>query len=160
MPDRERGAPKLIVDILVVARSQVLLVRYKDAARYDGQAGWFLPDDFLRHAEHPLAAARRILREQVGLDGAASELAYIESFGGDANGPAWHLVFHHALELDAIPEIVPGPGILEAQWFPLDGLPSRDAVAHHGWAIDVIGAVLDMERGANEAQRAGKEGDR
>lgn len=25
-----------------------------------------------------------------------------------------------------------------AEWFPLDGLPPRSEVAHHGWALSVL----------------------
>src|SRR5205085_221376 len=57
---------KLVADVAVVAEGEVLLVRYANTAKYDGQTGWFLPDDFLAHLEHPDDAARRIVREQTG----------------------------------------------------------------------------------------------
>jgi ADP-ribose pyrophosphatase YjhB (NUDIX family) len=124
---------RLVADVAVIAGGRVLLVRYRDTARYDGQRGWFLPDDFLAYAEHPTDAARRILVEQVGVM-ADPFLARVESFG---NG-AWHLVFHHVARLDDEAELSPGPNTLAAEWFGLNALPQASEVAHHGWALDVL----------------------
>jgi len=133
--------PKLVADVLVVAQEQILLVRYRDARKYDGQQGWFLPDDYLAHAEHPTHAARRILREQAEIELEDVSLSYIESLGGD-QGDVWHLIFHHKLELDKIRAVVPTGNVKAAQWFALDALPAREDVAHGGWALDVIEEVL------------------
>src|SRR2546422_11259633 len=82
---------KLVADVAVLADRQVLLVRYQDTRNYDGQRGWFLPDDYLMFVEHPDEAAARILREQVGVAAPRITLDHIESFGG---GPtARHLIF-------------------------------------------------------------------
>jgi len=48
---------KLVADVAVLADRQVLLVRYQDTRNYDGQRGWFLPDDYLMFVEHPDEAA-------------------------------------------------------------------------------------------------------
>src|SRR5207247_3477140 len=66
----ERGCTvhKLVADIALFSGRRVLLVKYRDVARYDGQRGWFLPDDFLVHEEHPQDAAKRIAREQTGVE--------------------------------------------------------------------------------------------
>src|SRR5439155_603670 len=48
---------KLVADVAVLADRQVLLVRYQDTRNYDGQRGWFLPDDYLMFVEHPDGAA-------------------------------------------------------------------------------------------------------
>jgi ADP-ribose pyrophosphatase YjhB (NUDIX family) len=124
---------RLVADVAVIVGGRVLLVRYRDTARYDGQRGWFLPDDLLAHAEHPTDAARRILVEQVGVM-ADPFLARVESFG---NG-AWHLVFHHVARLDDEAELSPGPNTLAAEWFGLNALPQASEIAHHGWALDVL----------------------
>jgi hypothetical protein len=58
---------KLVADLALIAEERVLLVGYADPSRYDGQRGWFLPDDFLAHGEHPDDATRRIVEEQSGL---------------------------------------------------------------------------------------------
>ncbi len=67
---------KLVADVAVVAGDRVLIVRYKDVSRYDGQKGWFLPDDHLGHGEHPDRAAERILREQVEITSTGSRLRH------------------------------------------------------------------------------------
>ncbi|HEY5574743.1 MAG TPA: NUDIX domain-containing protein [Anaerolineales bacterium] len=141
MDGKECKIHKLVADVLVLAQGQVLLARYDDVRKYDGQEGWFLPDDYLAYGEHPHDAARRILREQVGLDTDGIALSYIESFGGEGGG-IWHLIFHHKVELDQIPGMTPLTNVRAAEWFPLEHLPERPAVAHEGWAIDVIEEIL------------------
>jgi len=121
----------------VLAEGSVLFVRYEDVAAYDGEAGWFLPDDVLRHLEHPTRAATRIAKEQVGVELAGdARLGLIESFRG--NDGSWHLSFHHVAEFATPPDIRPGPGVAEARWFRLDALPPRSEVAHKGWALGVL----------------------
>ena len=128
---------KLVADVALDAGGQILLVKYEDTSRYDGQQGWFLPDDYLEHLEHPRDAAARIVREQIGLDAELS-LAEIESFGDGV----WHLVFHYRGSLPAPLPISAGDNVAAAEWFPLDALPDPSEVAHHGWALDVISKVV------------------
>ena len=128
---------KLVADVALFARDHVLLVKYEDTARYDGQAGWFLPDDYLEPVEHPNDAAIRIVREQVGLEPSDLSLAEIESFG---NG-AWHLIFHHRGVLTEPTAPTQGDNVGAAEWFPLDALSDGSEVAHHGWALDVIAKI-------------------
>lgn len=129
---------KLVADVAAVSGGRVLLVKYRDTRKYDGQEGWFLPDDYLEHLEHPDDAAKRIAREQTGLSIEAPRLAHIESFG---NG-AWHLVFHYTVELDAALSPSPAENVVAAEWFQLEALPPRSEVAHDGWAIDVLERVV------------------
>lgn len=133
MTEPQCDAHKLVADVCVFADGHVLLVRYRDVTKYDGEHGWFLPDDFLGHGEHPLRAARRILTEQVAIEGRPA-LGFIESLG---NG-AWHLIFHHRLDLAIRPRIVPSAAVAGADWFPLDALPASKEVAHGGWALELI----------------------
>jgi ADP-ribose pyrophosphatase YjhB (NUDIX family) len=130
-------AVKLVADVAVVADRRVLLVRYEDVSRYDGQRGWFLPDDYLTDGEHPDAAARRILREQAGLE-LEPALAEIESL---SNG-AWHLIFHYRAAAAAPDAVRPGANVAAAKWFPLDALPPDDEQAHDGWARDVLSRIV------------------
>ena len=141
MDSKECKIHKLVADVLVLAEGQILFVRYHDLRKYDGQQGWFLPDDYLGYAEHPGLAAQRILREQVGLNISDIPLGYVESLGGD-EGDVWHLIFHHKIELDKRPDVTPLTNVREVEWFPVDKLPDRSTVAHEGWAIDVIGEML------------------
>jgi len=129
---------KLVADVAVVAGDHVLFVRYRDTSRYDGEAGWFLPDDFLVRLEHPDDAARRILAEQVGLGAADVRLAEIESF----DGGVWHLVFHYVAAIDEPVEVAASGNVAEAKWCPLADLPDSADVAHHGWALDVLSRVV------------------
>ena len=126
----------LVCDLGVLAEGSVLLVRYRDMAKYDGEVGWFLPDDVLHHLEHPGRAAGRIAKEQLGVELDEPRLGLIESFRGDDG--TWHLSFHHLVELPAIRDIHPSSDVAEARWFPLDDLPARSEVAHHGWALSVL----------------------
>jgi ADP-ribose pyrophosphatase YjhB (NUDIX family) len=132
---------KLVADVFVLSEGKVLLVRYHDISKYDGQKGWFLPDDYLAFSEHPLDATRRLLREQVGLNVDQIALSYIESPGGEQGG-AWHPIFHHKVELTKNPTLILSTNIRSAEWFGLSSLPERSSMAHAGWALDVIAAIL------------------
>jgi len=126
----------LIADVALFAEGHVLLVRYRDVAKYDNEGGWFLPDDELNYLEHPERAGTRILKEQIGLPGLRPRLDHIESFKG--NNGAWHMSFHNKLDLDRMPRLKPSNALAEAEWFELRKLPARNEVAHHGWALHVL----------------------
>ena len=128
---------KLVADIAVFSGSKVLFVKYRDVARYDGQRGWFLPDDFLAHEEHPQDAVKRIAREQTGVGLGDVRLSHIESFG---NG-AWHLIFHYRADITGPPKTKPGPNIAAIEWFDRSKLPAHSDFAHDGWAIEVLKAM-------------------
>ena len=132
---------KLVADVTLVAEGRVLFVRYRDPSRYDGQKGWFLPDDFLAHLEHPDDAARRIVTEQTGIAELEPRLAEIESF----DGGAWHLVFHYLAEVDSAVPVEAVGNVGEAEWFPLEALPPAAEVAHHGWGLETLGRILQLE---------------
>jgi ADP-ribose pyrophosphatase YjhB (NUDIX family) len=129
---------KLVADVTLLGGQHVLLVKYADVRKYDGERGWFLPDDYLEHAEHPATAAVRILRDQVGLDPAPDLTLFdIESF---ANG-AWHLIFHYCGEVSAPVDARPGANVAAAEWFALDALPRAGELAHHGWALETLAKI-------------------
>jgi ADP-ribose pyrophosphatase YjhB (NUDIX family) len=129
------GRLKLVADVTLTAGNRVLLVKYRETRKYDHQAGWFLPDDYMQRLEHPEDAALRILRDQVGIEMQGLDLGFIESFEG--NG-AWHLVFHFLASVEDASLVRPGPNTASAEWFAYSSLPSRSDVAHGGWALDVI----------------------
>src|SRR5438874_9509990 len=81
----------LVAHIATLHHSSALLVKYRVGP--DNQEGWFLPNDDLHHLEHPDEAARRILKEQAGIDDATLKLAESESFMG--NNQTWHLIFDY-----------------------------------------------------------------
>jgi len=134
----------LIADVAVFTDGRVLLVKYADANKYDHQAGWFLPDDGLRHLEHPDSGARRIVREQLGVTTRRPVLGHIESFRG--NDGSWHLAFHHRLDFDTDPAIRPSADLLAAEWFALSRLPPKTDVAHRGWALTTIRKLTAEDR--------------
>jgi ADP-ribose pyrophosphatase YjhB (NUDIX family) len=153
MAESESNTPKLVADVLVIAEGQVLLVRYTDLRRYDGQPGWFLPDDMVAWGEHPSDTAKRILLEQVELKLAEVPLSYIASFGTEGGG-RWQLVFHHKVELEKLPSIRAAFNVREAIWFPLNALPEAKTVAHEGWALGVIQEMTKEGHSAGDRSRS------
>jgi ADP-ribose pyrophosphatase YjhB (NUDIX family) len=135
----ECGIHSIIADCAVLAGDRTLLVRYADANAYDHQEGWFVPDDEVQHLEHPEASARRILREQLGLEVPDLRLSHVESFKG--NNRTWHLVFHYVADVAEAPHLTPSPDVSAAEWFSLDDLPPASEVAHHGWALKILRSV-------------------
>jgi ADP-ribose pyrophosphatase YjhB (NUDIX family) len=129
---------KLVADVALVAENSVLFVRYRDTSGYDGQTGWFLPDDYLAHLEHPDDAARRIVSEQAAGISAAPRLTEIESF----DGGHWHLVFHYVAAVESAAPVEATGNVAAAEWFSLDTLPPADEVAHHGWGLETLARVL------------------
>jgi len=131
---------RIVSDVALFVDDRVLLVRYRDTKKYDGEAGWFLPDGFVRRGEHPAAAGLRILEEQVGFTADHVALSPIESFTGGPDD-AWHLIFHFVAGAASEPRLRSSKSVAKAEWFPADGLPARSEVAHHGWAPDVLSEI-------------------
>ncbi|MCY7360785.1 MAG: NUDIX hydrolase [Ignavibacteria bacterium] len=131
---------KLIADVSLFTKKNILLIKYNDANKYDHQSGWFLPDDLLLDFEHPEDAAVRILKEQLNLSEIIPVLNHVESFKG--NDSSWHLVFHYKAELSDIPEINFSEDIISIQWFETNKLPEKNDVAHHGWALYTIDEII------------------
>ena len=132
---------KLVSDVAALSDDRVLFVRYKDRSKYDGQKGWFLPDDYLNYEEHPRDGARRVLMEQAGIEADVKSLSYIESFAGGPGG-AWHIIFHYKVDLPKAARPSLGNNVAEAKWFPVTRLPPRKEMAHDGWGIDVLREIL------------------
>jgi ADP-ribose pyrophosphatase YjhB (NUDIX family) len=135
--ERDCAVHKLVADVAIFDGRRVLLVKYRDVARYDGQRGWFLPDDFLGHQEHPEEAAKRIAKEQAEVALRTVRLTHIESFG---NG-AWHLIFHYRADLPSTTKAKSGANVAALEWFDQSKLPPRDEFAHQGWAVDVLATM-------------------
>jgi hypothetical protein len=132
--EKENGY-SLIADVALFNDNSVLFVKYRDAEAYDGQTGWFLPDASIKYLEHPDKAVGRLLRDQLSLSKISAKLDHIESFKG--NNGSWHLSFHYRFDFPDS-DLIPGKGIAEMRWFPLAALPSKDEVAHHGWALTTL----------------------
>ena len=115
--------------------SSALLVKYADTSQYDNQPGWFLPNDELRHVEHPEVGSKRVLKTQVGIENATLKLVDIESFIGDAK--TWHLSFDY-LAFPTGMNLAKGEGVAEAKWYEIDKLPRMEEWAHKGWGRAVL----------------------
>jgi len=133
---------KLIADVCLTAQGKVLMVRYQDTSGYDGEPGWFLPDDYLHHTEHPQDAAQRILSSQAGLEANDLRLSHVESFEGHGY---WHLVFHYSATLSEAAPPLAGQNVKAMEWFPLDRLPPSEQVGHGGWGLETIQTVLAQQ---------------
>ncbi len=125
----------IVAHVAVLHHNSALLVKYSDTSQYDNQPGWFLPNDELRHVEHPEAGSKRILKEQVGVENATFKLVDVESFIGD--NKTWHLSFDY-LAFPASMKVSRGPGVAEAKWFEMDKLPGLEEFAHRGWGRAVL----------------------
>ena len=123
----------LVAHIATLHHSSALLVKYKVGP--DDQQGWFLPNDDLHHLEHPEQAAKRILKEQVGIADATLKLVEIESFVG--KNQTWHLIFDY-LAFPKTMKVSQRGAIAEAKWFEIEKLPPTEEFAHHGWGRTVL----------------------
>ena len=132
----------LVSHIAVLHHSSALLTKYKTG--HDQQLGWFLPNDDLNHLEHPEQAAKRILKEHLGITDATLKLVEVESFAG--NNGTWHLIFDY-LAFPRTMKISLGPTLSEAKWFEITQLPGDEEFAHHGWgrAVLVKHAILKAQ---------------
>ena len=122
----------LTADVVVQDDSAVLLVRPETP--HDGAEGWRLPEERLRFGEAPEACARRLLKEQLGLEPEWVALAEVES---SVDGAVWSLTFHFKCDADRRP--VAGPAIAEARFFQIEHLP---ATAHGTWEREVVYRVV------------------
>lgn len=127
---------KLITDITLLSGGKTLLVKYINSNKYDHQKGWFLPDDEIMEFEDPDDSAKRILKEQLGLENINPVISFVESFQG--NDKSWHIIFHYKTEIEGTPELKPSEDIESCKWFDLNILPDKKEVAHHGWAVYTI----------------------
>ena len=116
-----RATPSFHVGaICVVERADGHMLLVRQSYRRDG---WGFPGGLLRRREEPADAARRELREELGID---VELEGMPVVVIDPEMRRVDVVFNARLaEGSAEPERSPhSPEITDARWFPPDGLPS------------------------------------
>lgn len=109
---------------------QVLLIQRDDAA-FAGK--WSLPGVLVRAEETFDAAARRALRTKANLDAAEWYLEQLGAFGQpdrDTRGRVVSLA-HLALERSDELTLVPGGGIVHAQWVPVRRVPAESLAFDH-----------------------------
>lgn len=124
-------APQLLADIVVLDDSAVLLVQPAEPS--DGREGWRLPGESLRQGEHPEACARRVLKDELGMEPDVVSLADVESLDNES----WRVIFHYRCDADRRPE--PAPSIREVRFFQLEHLPQ---MAYGSWVRDVVYRVI------------------
>jgi 8-oxo-dGTP diphosphatase len=114
-----------------IARAwQILLVKREDAA-FAGK--WSLPGVLVRADETFADAARRALRTKAGLDAGNWYIEQLGTFGAphrDSRGRVVS-VAQLALERSDGLELVPGGGIMRADWVPVRGLPAESLAFDH-----------------------------
>src|SRR5256714_14392807 len=109
---------------------QVLLVQRDDAA-FAGK--WSFPGVLVRGDETFDSAARRALQTKAGLDAAHWYLEQLGTFGAPDRDTRGRVVSvaHLALERSDDLSLVPGGGIVPAQWVPVRGLPAPALALDH-----------------------------
>ena len=116
-----RATPSFHVGaICVVERADGHMLLVRQSYR---RGGWGFPGGLLRRGEEPADAARRELREELGID---VELQGLPVVVVDSPARRVDVVFNARLtEGSDEPEHTPhSPEITDARWFPADGLPS------------------------------------
>ncbi|OLC28730.1 MAG: hypothetical protein AUH31_08270 [Armatimonadetes bacterium 13_1_40CM_64_14] len=128
------GPTAMWVDVVICDDSAVLLVR--PTAKREENAEWRLPGAALQYGEAPDAAARRVLRDHVGLDPESVPLADVESTLRDG---VWTLTFHFRCDAERPPQ--PGQQIAEVRFFQVEHLPPT---AHGTRERDIVFRVLSV----------------
>ncbi|MBE0477129.1 MAG: NUDIX hydrolase [Coriobacteriia bacterium] len=135
MPTYEYPRPALTVDAVVLRGSpgsrEVLLVQ---RAQEPFLGMWALPGGFVDEMEPPLAAARRELAEETGveLDGPFYQVGVFGEPGRDPRGWVVSGAFVAALP-DPAPEASAGSDASDVGWHPVNALPPL--AADHGRII-------------------------
>jgi len=121
---------------------QVLLVQRDDAA-FAGK--WSLPGVLVRADETFDAAARRALRTKAGLDATGWYLEQVGTFGTPERDTRARVVSvaHMALERSDELTVVPGGGVLRAEWRPVREVPAEALAFDHADMLRV--AILRIQ---------------
>ena len=115
--------------VILVEGERVLLVRRK----FEPRAGaWCLPAGFMEAGETPEGTALRELFEETGLEAKLTALFNVYAGFDDPRVRAV-LILYTAERTGGT--LLPGDDALEAEWFPLRGLPGDIAFAAHRQAL-------------------------
>lgn len=134
---------KLVADVTIISNDKTVLVKYKNCDNYNGQQGWFIPDDLINTGEHPDDAAIRILKEQLGIETESIKIDHIESFTG--MDKSWHVIFHYVYTGENA-EANAGENVAELNWFDVNALPDDKEISHHGWAKWTLQTILSNRK--------------
>jgi 8-oxo-dGTP diphosphatase len=126
---RYYAQPAPAVSAIVVDEGGRLLLARR---AFEPDAGlWDTPGGFLEEGEDPLAALRRELREETGLEIEPRSFlgAYMDTYG---EGPEAGSVLNLAWEASVVSgEMQAADDVSELRWFPPEELPAEDELAFH-----------------------------
>ena len=142
-PPTTHSNVKLIATAALMSGDGVAYVHFDKSP--DSEAGWFLPNDLLKNLEGPYAAARRIAKEQAGVDVKDLHLVDVDSFVG--NDGTWHIAFHFRGDIANRALAKAGQGIPRMQWFSVNALPPESQVAHKGWYNGIVQRAHQQKTG-------------
>ncbi len=131
----------------MIEQGRVLLLR---RARDPWRGAWDVPGGFCEGGEHPMRAAERELSEELGIE--AEAVAYVGTWIDVYGPPALDGVQEHTLNSSYLMRLAEPVGdlrlqadeVLEAGWFPLDGLPDPLGFPDH------MGAMLSAAARVHE----------
>ncbi|MBI5404715.1 MAG: NUDIX hydrolase, partial [Candidatus Kerfeldbacteria bacterium] len=118
-------------DAVIIKNGRALLMRRAWPPR---QGEWDVPGGFMEVGETPLEAARREVKEEIGLSFSAKELLGIYPGTYDWQGRRRHtlsIVFVGT----ATGRLKPSVEASELRWFPIGSLPTVMAFPHQRWAV-------------------------
>ncbi|MDR7495310.1 MAG: NUDIX domain-containing protein [Armatimonadota bacterium] len=132
--------PKPTVSALITryrtGRVEVLLVR---RARPPGRDQWDCPGGFVDPDEHPEAALRREVLEELGVAATVGRLVgiFMDRYG-EAGESTLNIYYEASVGTD---EVRPGSDVSAAVWFPLDGVPEPLAFDNNRQALEALRAL-------------------
>ncbi|CCE05795.1 hypothetical protein BRAS3843_1480026 [Bradyrhizobium sp. STM 3843] len=129
---------KPIVTVSLIEGGHVLYVHMKDGP--DAQTGLFLPNDVLNFGEDPYAGAKRVAKEQAGVDINKPDLVDVESFEG--HDGTWHVCFHFRADIADRNALTMASFIGQTRWSSAGQLPLDSEVAHRGWYNSIAKSAL------------------
>jgi 8-oxo-dGTP diphosphatase len=130
--------PGFTVDLIIVCAPQrsILLIQ-RGNEPFKGQ--WAMPGGYVEEGETILAAAMRELREETGItDVKLKQMGTYGDPGRDPRGWTATVVFTGQV---AEPVATAGDDARNAQWFPMDQLPSQMAFDHGIIVQDIINKI-------------------
>lgn len=124
--------------VIVDERGRVLLLQH----HFRAGSGWGIPGGFVQAREQPLAALRRELREEIGLEINAAEIVFVRTL---ESYQQLEIIFRGHAHGEAAPQSFE---VGRAAWFALHELPAalspdqRDLIARalRGCSNETVGA--------------------
>ncbi len=105
---------------------RVLLLQHRYRPGFQKGGGWGIPGGFVQSGEQPEAALRRELREEIGLEVEAVEVAFVRAL---ESYNQIEIIFRCRPLSDFQPQ---SREISRAEWFKLDALPESLSHDQHG----------------------------